>query len=1013
MPQKTLQQNKRRNILVAAVMLGFVLVFCGMFAAYIYIFKERMEASNHTRLAEVSRFITSHMNTVVSQTQEALQVVADAVGVLDTREKRLSYLHAVAERYSFAYMGYADSSGELHNTASDLSENVTSEAYFLNAWSGNPTASNLVRRIFPTKAISGIMLAVPLRLKEDDGVLVAMLSVRSFSAALQLETFGGEGATYIIDRRGSVVMRTRSLDISNLFTLWRSYQFDKAQSFQQVVEHISFGREGLAAFTNRGGQRQYAYYRPLQFNGWMVVTVVSEQAVFGETLSLAEYLAFLVGGTMLLFMGLLFWNMRSHRISMESRTAAETKSAFLANMSHEIRTPMNAIVGISEIMLRAELPPRQREQLMSIRNSGKGLLTIINDILDISKIEAGGFAVVDEPYELESLLYDLTIISVIRLGEKPVQFMVEVEAGVPRMLVGDMGRVKQILLNIVGNAVKFTESGAIHLLLSTTREGDKWRLEVAVTDTGMGIRPGDLEKLFVRFAQVDTRRNRNVEGTGLGLTISQKLCELMGGSIDVTSTYGEGSTFTITLRQGVDEDASLLVCPVTSETSLLLCEPLPELRLFEISCLKQFGVRYKLCATQAAFMQAMRTGDYTHVLAPRQTLRALPPGMKPQVARVELLAQREHAFIESSGASVYLPLFATQLASTLNGGQASSRVRRHTGMEVDSILPMPYVSVLVVDDNELNIQVAEGLMMPYNMRVHHASSGRKALRMVQMEDFDLVLMDHMMPDLDGVETLQLIRSLPGDKFVRLPVVALTANTTNEARQLFKEKGFNDFLSKPIETTRLNAVLVEWLNDVNMQRAAEQSSDATLSVLGDENHAVAPDVGTVSELLAIPEAPENHEVAKTSASTGVEVVAPVVPVASAAQSGASPAPAGRADTLPLVMDCFVEVDFNAGKKRLPLPGLYVKILRSFVVSTGEKLAALPDWMDKDPNRVVIEVHGLKSASASIGALGFSEAAYEMEMRGKAGEFEVVRAGLPNFVAHGRRVIAEIEVYLQGV
>lgn len=955
------------------LLIGFCAVFGSLIGAYVYQFDRQLAEENTARLAEVSDSLATHLTTVVADTQTALEAVALAVTALDTDGERLAYLRDAGALYAFAYMGYAGPDGKLHATVPGREDDVRDEAWFQAARAGRRFVSNQVRVIFPDRAATGILLAVPMPGPGEPGALVAMQETRTLKAGLNLENFGGEGHTAIVEKNGAVIMRTRNLDLGNLFTAWQNVRFDGADGLARLQDDIEHKRRGLARFTDMTGRRQYVYHQPLSFNNWTAVTVVAEEAASAKTIGLTRELALGGGLVVALFMGLLFWALRSRALSRESRLAMDAKSAFLANMSHEIRTPMNAIVGISEIMLRDEVAPRQRERLMSILNSGKGLLTIIDDILDLSKIEAGKFTIVDEPYDLEILLYDVTTIAAARIGDKPVNFLVEPSPHLPQVLLGDMDRVRQVLLNLVGNAIKFTERGSVRLLVDGERSGEGWLLRLEVRDTGIGIRPEDLDKLFISFNQVDTRRNRKLKGTGLGLAISRRLCEMMGGGIEVRSAYGKGSSFVATIRQGA-LGAAPLVAPAAAGISVLLCEPDDELRAFEAASLDRLGVRHEWCAKPAECVARLRRGGHTHVLAPRALLRDLPGDSTPAApVRIGLLAPREYALQEMGGANVYVPLFALQLPPLLGGTAAVCRLPRRSGLNVAAITPLPFVSILIVDDNEVNVQVAEGLMAPYGMRMDHAYSGREAVKAVQAAAYDLVLMDHMMPDLDGVETTRLIRELPGGVCRELPIVALTANVTDEARRMFLDNGFNGFLAKPIETNALDRMLRHWLTEVNARRARQRKEETDPG-----GHQPGGFVGTAD---AGPEPPSGG----TPSLPGENAVLHTAP------------PVG-------------EVDFRAGAAAMPSAGMYPRLLGVYIRSTADILAKLPGWMDSDPERVVIEIHGLKSASASVGAMRFSGEAKYLELLGKQQRFEEVRAGLPAFLDLGNRVLEEMRVYL---
>ena len=415
---------------------------------------------------------------------------------------------------------------------------------------------------------------------------------------------------------------------------------------------------------------------------------------------------------------------------VEARQAAEaatrSKSEFLAAMSHEIRTPMNAIIGITQIQLQNEnLPKEYAVALEKINVSGNNLLGIINDILDLSKIETGKMELNPNEYDVPSFINDAVQLNIVRIGSKPIKFTLDISKNMPIKLFGDELRLKQILNNLLSNAIKYTEKGSVKLSVYHFPQDEDVMLRFAVTDTGQGMKPEDQEHLFSEYSRFNAKANRSTEGTGLGLYITKKLVEMMDGAVMVESEYGKGSMFIVGVRQ------KAVKCPeIGAEIAERLCN-------FTYS------------------------GDR-------------------QAAKLQI-----------------------------------------------NIEPMPYGSVLVVDDVETNLYVAEGLLSPYKLKIETANSGFAAIEKVQAANgsgktYDIIFMDHMMPKMDGIETTEKLRLLRYNGVI----LALTANALIGNDEMFSQHGFDGFIPKPIDVRHLNAVLNKFVRDRHPEEAKKYKPQGT-------------------------------------------------------------------------------------------------------------------------------------------------------------------------------------------
>jgi len=533
------------------------------------------------------------------------------------------------------------------------------------------------------------------------------------------------------------------------------------------------------------------------------------------------------------------------------RDANAAKSVFLANMSHEMRTPLNAIIGLSDVTLEAgDLGEEANLNLEKINSAGMTLLSTVNDILDISKIEAGKLELAPAEYDTPSVLNDAVTQSVMHIGEKPIRFVLTVDETFPAKLYGDELRIKQVLNNFLSNAFKYTAEGTVELGVSYERAGDTVWVSTSIKDTGQGIRPENIEKLFENYVQLDKESNRKVMGTGLGLPLTKKFVDMMGGTIHVASEYGKGSTFTVRFPQKF----------VTTE------------------------------------------------------------------------------------------VIGAEVVGNLKSARYIDQKRKHH-FHVERI-KLPYARVLVVDDVATNLDVARGLMKPYAMQLDLVSSGQQAVDAVREEKvrYNAIFMDHMMPEMDGVEATRIIREEIGTDYARnVPIIALTANAIAGNEEMFLRKGFQAFLSKPIDLARLDAVIRKWVRDATLE--AEQ-----------------PDMAAPQAKTAPNEKPS-----------------------------------------PKILSFHIDgLDLLKGLERFGGDEeSYLEVLRSYAVNTRPLLDKVRQVTPETLAGYAITVHGIKGASYSVGAQKAGDQALALELAARARDAGFVNDNNRDFIDTIDSLLTDLE------
>jgi len=512
----------------------------------------------------------------------------------------------------------------------------------------------------------------------------------------------------------------------------------------------------------------------------------------------------------------------------EAQQSNKRKSKFLAEMSHEIRTPMNAIIGMAELAMREDLPVPAREHMYTITQASQNLLSIVNEILDFSKIEAGKMEIIQEEYFLSSIINDTINMIKTKIYESRLRFVVTVDCDLPSVLRGDSLKIRQIMLNLLVNAIKYTDRGFVAFSVTGERVSEgNINLTINVSDSGKGIQQDEIKSLFDEFAQSDKYNNIGIEGTGLGLTITRGFVDAMGGKVDVNSEYGKGSAFTVTIPQMVVQEHALAVVTNPEDKNVLIFERRQVYKDSITKTMTDLGVRYEIVSTSAEFYDRVMNGMYTSIFLSSvlyASVREEYPDIRSNADFI-LIVEFGEICMYHNVSILSTPIFCVPVANFINGFSykniCNSSRRAYTKFSA------PKAKILIVDDIKTNLVVTEGLLQPYGMQIDLCKSGKEAIEAVKLNRYDLVLMDHMMPSMNGIEATKHIRGISDDAYYQnLPIVALTANAITGMKKIFLDSGFNDFISKPIDIVKLNSIIEKWIPEEKHERPSKANSQNT-------------------------------------------------------------------------------------------------------------------------------------------------------------------------------------------
>jgi len=837
-----------------------------------------------------------------------------------------------------------------------------------------------------------IMIMVSVKREWDSWLAILLLTGLAISWILHISRFKDYGfrakfTTFMM--QGSIVIYTMYLeDISVILPVFATF----------VVLSGLYGRSEIVGMTFVSAGFIFFYHGvvvdsiPLQTTGEIVKAL------------------FQLGNILFLEILVYLWSKRNSEGSLQLQEAFEElkavenrKDDFLANVSHEIRTPINTICGMSEIIMREELPFKIKENVQGIQLAGRNLMSVVSDILDFSELQSGKIELEEEAYNITSTINDVINTTMARKSGKRIELIVDCDANIPCALLGDEKKLRRVIMNLVDNAIKFTEEGCVTIVIGFRKESYGINLIITVKDTGIGMDEESVEKLFTSFNQVDASRKRQEGGVGLGLAISHALVKKMGGAMTVNSKLGKGSSIKFVIPQKVLDETPIASIHNRENINVAAYIDMEQFGMAAIRdeysknivhMVEQLKGKCQICRNLAELQRREEKEQFSHVfisIAEYREGRAYFDELALRTKVIVVLDHEDEKYVKNQRLlKIYKPFYILTIVSVLNGLHDTKEVMGQYPILNDKFVTKD-THVLVVDDNRMNIRVIEGLLANYKIRVTIATSGQEALEKIMAADYDFVFMDHMMPEMDGVETLHRIRHKVGTYFQKVPVIALTANAVAGTREMLMAEGFDDFLEKPVERSVLERVLKRNLPEekiIGRGSFGDYVKPQLESWEKEKLPLVSGSDVTVQEYTKKLPIQEKKEVVETA-----EVAEEVVSLNELERTLGAKG-----------LDVQKGILYCNGKEQ------YISVLQGYCEdwnasgTLAEELFKKQNWKD-----YTIAVHGMKGAMRSIGATALSEIARELECAGKEGRIEYIMEHHGELMEAYKKLFLELREY----